>query len=67
MVLKPYTLDWDSNTCAGTLTQPTFRLDLKPFYLFILIKITHLVLGLTEVQVLYVSVQKVFSERQSDR
>ena len=33
----------------------------------LLIKITHGVSGLTEVQVLYVSVQKEFSERQSDR
>ena len=33
----------------------------------LLIKITHLLSGLTAVQVLHVSVQKGFSERQSDR
>ena len=32
-----------------------------------LIKITYLVSGLTEVQVLYVSAQKEFSKRQNDR
>ena len=47
----------------------TAQWDSKPLFLFLflfLIKITHLVLGLIEVQVLYVSVQKEFSKRQSE-
>ena len=49
---------WDSNpakTQIGTWTHG------------LLIRITHLVSGLTEAQVLCVSAQKEFSERQSDR
>ena len=42
-----------------------FRLGLGTHCL--LIEITHLVSGLNEAQVLYVSAQKEFSERQSDR
>lgn len=27
--MKPYTSDWDSNPCAGMLTQPRLRLGLE--------------------------------------
>ena len=50
---------------TGTQTQSKARLRLEPTVF--LIKITHLVSGLAEVQVLSVSAQKEFSERQSDR
>ena len=41
------------------------RLGLEP--MVFKIRITHLVFGLTEAQVLCVSAKKKFSERQSDR
>ena len=58
-VRKPCTSDWDLNPRGGdsnwakTHSLPT--------------EITHLVSGLNEAQVLDVSSQKEFSERQSDR
>ena len=57
--MKPCTADWDLNprgwdsNLAKTHSLPT--------------EITHLVSGLNEAQVLDVSSQKEFSERQSDR
>ena len=52
-------------TChARTQTQPKPSLGLKPM---VLIRITHPVSGLTEVQFLHVSTQKELSERQSDQ
>ena len=57
--MKPCTADWDLNprgwdsNLAKTHSLPT--------------EITHLVSGLNEAQVLDVSWQKEFSERQSDR
>ena len=53
----------DLNPRAGTRTQPKPRLGLEP----LLVEITHLVSGLNEAQVLYVSSQKEFTERQNDR
>ena len=73
--------DWDSNpvsqnsnpvkTLIGTWTHVT-RTETQPILIgtwthSLLIKITHLVSGHTEAQVLCVSAQKEFSERQSDR
>ena len=59
---------------TGILTQPRLRLGLKPsqnpdwnlnvYFILFLVKITHLVSEFTEVQVLYVSVQKEFHKRQ---
>ena len=49
----------------ATRTQPEARLGLEP--MIFLVRITHLVLGLTEAQVFCVSVQKEFNKRQSDR
>ena len=72
--LKPHNSDWDSNPTA-----PQMGLELSQnsdWYLnpragtqthCLLIEITHLVSGLNEAQLLYVSVQKKFSERQSNR
>ena len=56
---------------GGIRSQPKLRLGLEPMgstrthCLFL--EITHLVSGLNEAQVLYISAQKEFSERQSDR
>ena len=47
--------DWDLNPQVGTQTH------------YLLIEIAHLVSGLNEAQVLYVSAQKEFGQRQSDR
>ena len=47
--------DWDLNPWGGTWTH------------CLSVKIAHLVSGLTEAQVLYVSAQKDFSKKQSDR
>ena len=55
--MKPCTSDWDLNPRARTRTQPKPGLPTE---------ITHLVSGLNEAQVLDVSSQKEFSERQSD-
>ena len=64
-VLKLYNSDWDLNPRGGARTQSEPRLGLEPHCL--LIEITHLVSGLNEALVLDVSLQKEFSERQSDR
>ena len=73
--------DWDSNpvsqnsnpvkTLIGTWTHVT-RTETQPILIgtwthSLLIKITHLVSGHTEAQVLCVSEQKEFSKRQRDR
>ena len=47
--------DWDLNPRAGTRTH------------CLLVKITHLGSGRTKAQAVYVSAQKEFSERRSDR
>ena len=73
--MKPCTRDWDLNPHARTRTQPKLRLGLEPTRLGLEpakthglpTEITHLVSGLNEAQVLDVSSQKEFSERQSDR
>ena len=51
-----------SGICRGETLK--LRLGLEPS---LLTKITHLVSGLNEPQAVYVSVQKEFSKRQSDR
>ena len=56
--------DWDLNPPPGTRIQPNPVWDLNSQFK---IRITHQVSGPTEVQVLHASVQKEFSERQSDR
>ena len=59
VVLKACTSDWDLNLCGR---------DLNPAKTHSLpTEITHLVSGLNEAQVLDVSSQKEFGERQSDR
>ena len=58
--MKPYTSDWDFEqpTCWDSNPAKTHGLP---------VEITHLVSGLNEAQVLDVSLQKEFSERQRDR
>jgi len=64
-IVKPFTLDWDSNPHVWD-SNPAKALPETQTH-DLLIKITHLVFGLTEDQVLCVSWQKEFSGRQSDR
>ena len=58
-ILKPCTSDWDLNP-RGRDSNPAKTHGLPT-------EITHLVSGLNEAQVLDVSLQKEFSETQSDR
>ena len=69
MVPKPFTSDWDSNPCAGTRPQSKPCLGLEPTWLGLKPSQNpqYLVLGPNEAQVLDVSSQKEFSERQSER
>ena len=64
--MKPFTSDWDLNSCSGTQTQPKPSLGLEPTWLGLKPsqKPRYLVSGPKEVQILDVSSQKEFSERQ---
>ena len=62
VVMKPFTLDADLNPCAGTWTLVA---GTRTYVL--LTEIVDLVLGPDEAQILDVSSQKEFSERQNDR
>ena len=66
--LKPFTTDWDLNPCAGTWTQAKPGLGLEPMWLGLKPSQNpwHLVSGSNKAQVLDVSLQKEFSERQSE-
>ena len=66
---KPFTTDWDLNPRAGTQTQPRPCLELEPTWLILKPSLNsqYLVSGPNEAQVLNVSSQKEFCERQSDR
>ena len=66
--LKPFTTDWDLNPCAGTWTQAKPSLGLEPIWLRLKPSQNpwHLVSGSNKAQVLDVSLQKEFSERQSE-
>ena len=58
----------ETENTSDSCTQQKLRLGLEPtFFFFPLIRITHMVSGLTEAQVLCVSAEKEFRERQSDR
>ena len=68
-LLKPFLSDWDCNSLGWHL-KPAKTLHGTPTYFFfflIFIRIIHLVPGLTEAQILGVSSQKEFSERQNDK
>ena len=73
--LKPCTSDWDLTHVAGLKASQNPDWDLNPCSWDLNLaktqslptEITHLVSGLNEAQVLDVSLQKKFSERQGDR
>ena len=65
VLLKPCNSDWDLNACGRDLNLAKTLFGTPTHGL--LIRVTHLVSGLTEAQVLYISALKEFSERQSDR
>ena len=68
-VMKPFTTDWDLNPCPGTWSQPKPSLGYEPTWLELKSSQNpwYLFSGPNETQVLDVSSQKEFSERQSDR
>ena len=68
-VLKPFISAWDLNPCVGTRTQPESCLGLEPTWLGFEPRQNpqYLVSGPNEAQVLDVSSQKEFRERQRDK
>ena len=67
--LKPFTSDWDLNPRAGAQTKLKPSLGFEPMWLGLKLSQNpqYLVSGPNETQVLDVSSQKEFSQRQSDR
>ena len=65
VITKAHTSDWDLKPAKTQIGTCTHGLGLEPSCL--LVRITYLVSGLTEAQVLNISVQKEFIKRQNDR